>query len=191
MTNLARSVWPATTSSGQRHQRDARRDQQPQQRLRRDADRSRRRLTPATTRAVVETPPRRPPFRGFQHDIRRTVDAENPRFTGATGELSAVSLRHVAGVLEVVADEEAITLPHGALAAVISRYGASFDPEASISVVATLHAQSNDCTLRHVRHLAGYDVIARDYLVYEAAGRIRCARWQRQSRRRSSTSRLP
>jgi hypothetical protein len=55
-----------------------------------------------------------------------------------------------------------------ALASVTTRYGAPFDPEAPISVVATLDL-GDGRALRHVRHLAGYDVIARDYLVYEGA----------------------
>jgi hypothetical protein len=48
------------------------------------------------------------------------------------------------------------------------RYGAPFDPEATIAVMATLPL-ADGRELRHVRHLAGYDVIARDYLVFEVA----------------------
>jgi hypothetical protein len=90
-------------------------------------------------------------------------------FTDATGALSAVFLRQREGALEIVGDRDAIALPAGALAAVMARYGAPFDPEAQVAVVETL-ALDGGGTLRHVRHLSGYDVIARDYLVYQAAG---------------------
>jgi len=87
-------------------------------------------------------------------------------FTDATGALAAVFLRCADGTLELVGGQDAVVLPGKALDAVMSRYGVPFDPEASITVVDTL-ALGAGKTLRHVRHLAGYDVIARDYLVYE------------------------
>ena len=94
-------------------------------------------------------------------------------FTGATGLLSAVYLRHAGGALELVREiagrTDVTTLPARALAAVMSRYGAAFDPDAPISVVAALDLGPG-VTLRHVRHIAGYDVIGRDYLVYEVDG---------------------
>ena len=94
-------------------------------------------------------------------------------FTDASGALAAVFLRQAGGApqgaLEIVGEGGALALPAGALAAVMARYGAPFDPEASISEVAALPL-GDGRTLRHVRHLAGYDVIARDYLVYEAEG---------------------
>jgi hypothetical protein len=90
-------------------------------------------------------------------------------FTEATGALSAVFLRYTDDVLELIVGTDAVALPDGALAAVMARYGVAFDPEAHISVVETL-AVGDGRVLRHVRHLAGYDVIGRDYLVYEAAG---------------------
>jgi hypothetical protein len=49
------------------------------------------------------------------------------------------------------------------------RYGAPFDPDVQSTAVGTL-ALPGAASLRHVRHLAGYDVIARDYLVYEEPG---------------------
>ena len=90
-------------------------------------------------------------------------------FTDDTGALAAVSLRCTDGVLELVrsGDTDAVALPGKALEAVLARYGDPFDPEAKIAVVGTL-ALGAGKTLRHVRHLAGYDVIARDYLVYDA-----------------------
>jgi hypothetical protein len=89
--------------------------------------------------------------------------------TDATGALTAVFVRLANGVLELVRGEDAVALPARALEAAMVRYGAPFDPEAAISVEGTL-ALGEGRTLRHVRHLAGYDVIARDYLVYEAPG---------------------
>jgi len=87
--------------------------------------------------------------------------------TSETGELVPVSLRAFGGALEVVCGSDVYALPDSVLATVMKRYGAPFDPEATITVVGTL-ALGQDRDLRHVRHLAGYDVIARDYLVYAA-----------------------
>lgn len=90
--------------------------------------------------------------------------------TDASGALAAVFLRLTnGGALELARGEGAVTLPSRALEAVMARYGAPFDPEAAISVEGTL-LLGDGRILRHVRHLAGYDVIARDYLVYEAPG---------------------
>jgi len=88
-------------------------------------------------------------------------------FTDATGALAAICLRCTDGVLELVHDANVVALPQKALDAVMARYGDPFDSEARIAVVGTL-ALGPGRTLRHVRHLAGYDVIARDYLVYDA-----------------------
>lgn len=88
-------------------------------------------------------------------------------FSSATGELSAVYLRATAEHVEIVSDEGAWLLPQGALRAVVARFGAPFDAEADAWTVATLELPNGE-VLRHVRHLAGYDVIARDYIVYEA-----------------------
>jgi hypothetical protein len=88
--------------------------------------------------------------------------------SSATGGLSALFLRFEGGVLEIVGDDGADALPAGALDAVMRRYGAPFDPEARVSLVASL-ALDQGRALRHVRHLAGYDVIARDYLVYDTS----------------------
>ena len=88
-------------------------------------------------------------------------------FSSASGELSAVYLRVNADQLEVVSDDGAWPLPQGALRAILARFGAPFDAEARISTIASLDLPGGE-VLRHVRHLAGYDVIARDYIVYEA-----------------------
>jgi hypothetical protein len=87
-------------------------------------------------------------------------------FSSAEGRLSAVYLRAEQEQLEIVSDDGAWPLPQGALRAVLARFGAPFDGDARISTIASL-ALANGTVLRHVRHLAGYDVIARDYIVYE------------------------
>lgn len=87
-------------------------------------------------------------------------------FSSASGELSEVALRIGHGQLEIVVDGQAWPLPAGALGAVLTRYGAPFDAAARIAPVASFALGEGE-VLRHVRHLAGYDVIARDYLVYE------------------------
>ncbi len=88
-------------------------------------------------------------------------------FSSAGGELSAVYLRVEADQLEIVSDDGVWPLPQGALHAILARFGAPFDAEARIAVIASLALPGGE-VLRHVRHLAGYDVIARDYIVYEA-----------------------
>ena len=68
----------------------------------------------------------------------------------------------------VIADEEgAFPLPDGALVRVMDRYGAPLEPTERVQDVAVLEI-GGGARIRHVRHLARYDVIARDYLVYEA-----------------------
>jgi hypothetical protein len=95
--------------------------------------------------------------------------------TTASGALSAVFLRYECGVLEIVSADGAFALPEGALDAVMVRFGAPVDPDAELAHVATLDLGSPRA-LRHVRHLARYDVIARDYLVYQRAnGELLCA----------------
>ena len=88
-------------------------------------------------------------------------------FSSAGGELAAVYLRVSAEQLEIVSDDGAWSLPQGALHAVLARFGAPFDADARISTIASLALPGGE-VVRHVRHLAGYDVIARDYIVYEA-----------------------
>ncbi|MEO8900949.1 MAG: hypothetical protein ABI488_04805 [Polyangiaceae bacterium] len=88
-------------------------------------------------------------------------------FSAASGELSSVHLRVAASQLQIVSDDGAWPLPQGALRAVLARFGAPFDAQARISTIASLNLPGGE-VLRHVRHLAGYDVIGRDYIVYEA-----------------------
>jgi hypothetical protein len=89
--------------------------------------------------------------------------------TTSDGLLSPVFLQLSNNQLSIVSEEGALVLPDAALARVMSRFGAPFDAQASVSVIARLELDQ-DRSLRHVRHLAGYDVIARDYLVYDARG---------------------
>jgi hypothetical protein len=90
--------------------------------------------------------------------------------TAASGALSAVSLQESGGALALVNDEGTFLLPDGGLEAVMARYGAPLDGASKLALVGTL-ALTAGCALRHVRHLAAYDVIARDYLVYESPGK--------------------
>lgn len=87
-------------------------------------------------------------------------------FSGPSGELSVVCLREREGALEIVSEAQTWALPPGALRAVLTRFGAPFDPEAPSARVAVMTLTTGE-VLCHVRHLAGYDVIARDYIVYE------------------------
>lgn len=91
--------------------------------------------------------------------------------TSATGVLEGVFLRVAAhgAELEIVEPAGARPLPAGVLEKVMQRYGAPFDPEAPIEVVGELELGEGR-RLRQVRHLAGYDVIARDYVVLDVAG---------------------
>jgi len=90
-------------------------------------------------------------------------------FADTGGVLSAVYLMEAHGVLKIGNEAASVALPDNALAVVMQRYGSPFDPDAPIAEVATLTLRDGR-TLRHVRHLAGYDVIARDYVVYEGPG---------------------
>ena len=86
--------------------------------------------------------------------------------TGPSGGLVSIYLRFEGGVLAMVESDEALPLPEGALDAVMTRYGAPLDPAARVTPVEALDLGGGR-TLRRVRHLAGYDVIARDYLVFD------------------------
>jgi hypothetical protein len=86
-----------------------------------------------------------------------------------SGELAGVWLRADDAGLWLVSDDDELALPGAALRAVMVRYGSPFDPEARSESLGVL-GLGDGMTLRHVRHLAGYDVIARDYLVYGEPG---------------------
>jgi hypothetical protein len=86
-----------------------------------------------------------------------------------SGELASVLLRREPERLLLVSDDGELELPVGALRAVMLRYGAPFDADAMSQSQGALQLAAG-ASLRHVRHLAGYDVIARDYLVYAEPG---------------------
>jgi hypothetical protein len=95
--------------------------------------------------------------------------------TTPAGELSSVHLFFDAGALMLRAEGSEYVLPDGALEATLARFGKPLDPEQPLVRVAELELGSG-LRLAHVRHLARYDVIARDYLVLEIAGSERvCA----------------
>jgi hypothetical protein len=99
--------------------------------------------------------------------------------TRPDGSLGEVRLGFVDGVLAIASDEGTFALPEGALAAVLQRFGAPLDPAETLVAVASLDLGEGR-TLRHVRHLARWDVIARDWLVLEGpasegAAETRCA----------------
>lgn len=95
--------------------------------------------------------------------------------TTPTGELTGIYLRTGDSGLEIVDESGALPIPPGALEKVLGRYGAPFDPQARIIAVAEL-ALGDGRRLRHVQHLAGYDVVMRDYLVLDSGdGEAICA----------------
>lgn len=65
--------------------------------------------------------------------------------------------------------EPPLCLPAGAVCFVMRRYGTPLDERQAIRVVNSLEL-GDGRTLRHVRHLGFYDVIARDYLILEGDG---------------------
>jgi hypothetical protein len=92
----------------------------------------------------------------------------------AEGGYASVHLSAIDGALALVLEDGAsrvnLLLPDGALDAVMARFGKPLDPAASVHEVASLDLGAGS-VLRHVRHLARYDVIARDYVVSESPGR--------------------
>ncbi|HEY2410187.1 MAG TPA: hypothetical protein VGI10_29485 [Polyangiaceae bacterium] len=88
--------------------------------------------------------------------------------TADTGQLVGVFLQVSAERLELIEGANRFDVPDAALDAVMRRYGTPFDPNARIARIDSLELGLGR-SLLHVRHLAGYDVIARDYVVYEAS----------------------
>jgi hypothetical protein len=90
-------------------------------------------------------------------------------FIDDRGELRGVYLRVTdseGSPLELVTPELTVPLTGEVLLRVFARYGAPFDGEARVSVVDELSLGSGS-SLRHVLHLAGYDVVPRDYVVLD------------------------
>jgi hypothetical protein len=90
--------------------------------------------------------------------------------TTARGEIACVFLRVDGDSLAIVSEEGTFALPGAAIDHVMARFGAPLDPREPLAEIATLDLGAGR-SLRHVRHLARYDVIARDYVVYGAPGR--------------------
>lgn len=82
------------------------------------------------------------------------------------GTLAPVVLCAVDGALSIVTDDGELPVVAGALEAVMKRFGAPLEPREEIVEIARLELPTDGAILRHVRHLARFDVIARDYLVY-------------------------
>lgn len=102
----------------------------------------------------------------------RTVGARTLKIhetTSPDGALVPVLLVVQDGALGVASDAGVFALPDGALAAVMARFGKPLERSERVALVGALDLGGGR-VLRHVRHLARYDVIARDYLVYEVAG---------------------
>jgi hypothetical protein len=90
--------------------------------------------------------------------------------TNAAGALVPICLcKDENGALCIADDEGRFRLPEGALEAVMTRYGAPVDESERIAEIATFTLAPGR-TLRHVRHLAGYDVVARDYIILDIEG---------------------
>lgn len=95
--------------------------------------------------------------------------------TNADGTLLPIALHVAGGTLELQSGTEVLSLPEGALDAVMARYAKPLEPSSKLLEVGVL-VLDEDRRLRHVRHLATFDVIALDYLVYESPdAEPRCA----------------
>ncbi len=90
--------------------------------------------------------------------------------TTPAGSLSDVLLRLEDGGLAIENEDGTLPLPQGALEAAMGRFGAPLEEGVRLTSVGVLDLGEGRI-VRHVRHLDRYDVIARDYLVYEAPGK--------------------
>ena len=89
--------------------------------------------------------------------------------TLADGSFAPIELTRHRDTLWLTREKVTRAIPDGALAAIMKRYGAPLDTGAKFREVDALELGPGE-RLRHIRHLDFYDVIARDYLVYEAPG---------------------
>jgi len=89
--------------------------------------------------------------------------------TRSDGSLAPVYVSVDDGAIAIESDEGIFPLPEGALEAVMSRFGRPLESGERLVEVSSVDL-GGGCVLRHVRHLARYDVIARDYLVYSREG---------------------
>jgi hypothetical protein len=86
---------------------------------------------------------------------------------GAAQSAGAIGAAQSAGAPDLA---DAYAVGTVALEAVMKRFGAPLEPAEPITTVAALDL-GDGRAVRHVRHLGRYDVIARDFLVYDAPGR--------------------
>lgn len=89
--------------------------------------------------------------------------------TQADGSIAPTHLRSASGAIVVESEGTTLPLPDGAIARVMARYGAPIEEGTKLTEIDALDL-GDGARLRHVRHLARYDVIAKDWLVYEARG---------------------
>ena len=90
--------------------------------------------------------------------------------TTAQGGLSPVFLRvDDGGALALVCEDGTLALPGASLQSVMTRFGQPLDSAARLTEVGSLDLGGGR-VLRHARHLARFDVIARDYLTYSVPG---------------------
>lgn len=85
--------------------------------------------------------------------------------TAPDGTLVPVALVIDDGDVCLAQGDDVYPLPERALDVVMARYGAPFDPDEPVLDIASLDL--GGASVRHVRHLARFDVIARDYLVVQ------------------------
>jgi hypothetical protein len=86
------------------------------------------------------------------------------------GSLEQVTLEARDGALWIrVGEEPPAALPSGALEGVMRRYGKPLAPD--VAVDGPRLDLGEECALVRIRHLARYDVIAKDFLVLSAPGR--------------------
>lgn len=89
--------------------------------------------------------------------------------TRADGSFAPVDLRVEDGEIVVASDDGVCALPGDALVRIMTRYGAPIEDGTKLTDVDAIEIGEGK-RLRHVRHLARYDVIAKDWLIYEARG---------------------
>jgi hypothetical protein len=91
-------------------------------------------------------------------------------WTTADGSRATIDLAVEDGALVVrVQGESPVALPMGVLGRVMERYGKPLAD--GVALDGPVIDLGDGCTLRRIRHLARYDVIARDFLVWSAPGR--------------------
>ena len=109
-----------------------------------------------------DTSERRLPLDVNELDQRLKID----EYATPAGHLIQVHVHWTGAAMSISEGQQRFVVPRGALDAVMNRFGGPLDPEQTVHHVARIDL-GGGFTLRHVRHLSGYDVVARDYLLYE------------------------